>query len=390
MATGSKQSIARRSPQQTRPQWMMRFGVASIVVGVATLGMYLSVASQPSRRLKIAEVVGQTATSTVLIDGKTSASGAEVLSGQDLATQQGVKLSLQEQESLKARLGEQSRLTVESNCLQLTEGQLLLASTSGCLGAAVIDSNNGVYTLERLGSLGEIKVLSGQVMVKIPSNPAIASITLQPKQKITLSLAGEQVGPIRLMLPSEVEQISTGPLFQAFQTPLTQAPTTATNPTPSPAASPKPAPESATKPTVQPAPATPIHPTPPMPEVAAAVDDSEADTPSRATYRRRRVGTANSSSRRRWRPSYPTPYAYRRRTPSHSAPVAPEPVDPAPSHPAPHPDSELDGLPYVEEAPRPPMDLPPVSPAPEVSVPPPVLVEPPMPDMPPMPEKNVD
>jgi hypothetical protein len=376
-------AIGQRIPQPLN-RWTVRFGISGLVLSVAAAVMYFSVASQPTRRFKITEIVGQTDAGSVLVEQKNSTVGSEVVSGQQITTQPTSKVGLQENSVTTARLGKESALSVDGNCLQLNQGNAILSNTQGCLGAVVV-SGDGIYTLERLGSLGEIKVLSGQIKVAIPSNPAIAAIPLQANQKITLSLAGDEVGPIRLMLPTEVDQILKGELFQAFQVPLAkQTQIAGLQPPPVQPVPVKPAP-------VKPAPAKPApHPAPPASHPAPVstsqtndddrisyADDTDSatnDAQSSASYsryfRRKRSQPVSDRPvyRRRWRSSYnyasrrPAP-AYNEPTPNHPAPVE----TPAPVEPSPHP---------VDPAP----ELPP----PFVSVPPPVLVEPPM-EKPPIP-----
>ncbi|NJP09193.1 MAG: hypothetical protein HC866_06640 [Leptolyngbyaceae cyanobacterium RU_5_1] len=199
--------------------WALRLAFASLGLVLATTAVYLAFASQPVRRVKITEIVGKP-DEGVLVDGKQVKTGAEVISGQRLTTQHGAKVELQQVDTIGARLSKNSSLVIEGNCIQLVDGQAVISGTQACIGAIIVNSKDGIYTVERVGYLGEIKVLAGQVDISIPSNPAVESLSLKQNQKITLSLAGDDVGPVRLMLPSEISGLLQGELFQGFRVPL--------------------------------------------------------------------------------------------------------------------------------------------------------------------------
>lgn len=371
--------------------------IRSLVLGcgltLATAAVYLSWAAPPVRRLKIAEVVGQPIDNSVLVNSKPATVGVEVLSGQQIVTLQAARVGLQQADVLLGRLADQSAATVETDCVQLGDGQLVLSSTAGCVGAAIVRSNDAIYVLERLGTSGAVKVLAGQVEISVPSNASIPSLSLTSNQKVTLSLTGDEIGPVRLMLPAEVESLVQGELFQGFQISLQNQTTIAGLPKPIAPPPPKqPLPPPA-KP-IQPAkpPATPvatsnIHPaqaqrgdrtsdsTPSAHTDAPAYNPGRIKPASPPTYNRlsrRRPSEPNYAAytpRRRWSRS---PYAgnsYRRRPPSYAPSYAPqEHVAPATPEIAP-----------TIEVPSPgelPPATSPVMPHPEL--PPPAIVEPPL------------
>ncbi|MBF2027744.1 MAG: hypothetical protein IGS48_13425 [Oscillatoriales cyanobacterium C42_A2020_001] len=373
--------------------WVVWSILAGCGLTLTTTILYFAWASQPLQRLKIAEVVSQTGSSDIFVDSKPAQTGAEVTTGQQILTLENSRVGLRHADGVLARLGNQSSVTLERDCIQLGEGQVVVSATQGCIGAAIVRGQDAVYVLERLGTLGEVKVLSGRVEVSVPSNPAAQSIALTANQKVTLSLTGDEIGPIRLMLPAEVGSILQGELFQGFQLALAQQntiaglPPAAIAPSPSPAPTPAPAkpPQVTQSPPVKaaPQPSAPAHPQP----VAAtsrpaysdystdsytASDDATRSTYNR-TYRRRRVQEPSQDYyvyRRKWRSSY-AGNSYRRRAPVYS------PSYPASDHTVPASD-----LPTVHEAPQPetpaPVELPPVTPPVTEPLPPPVMVEPPL------------
>lgn len=201
--------------------WAICFTVAGVGLGLTMLKMYWSVASQAERRPQVVEVVKQpNLPGEVLVNDQPIQVGTSLTLGQQLTTQAGAKVALQKTDISGVRLGNQSSLTVEKDCLQLGEGSALISGLSACLGAIIVKGANGIYTLERVNYSAEIKVLAGQVEVSVPRNSAAQSITLQDNQKITIGLTGDEVGPVRLMLPSEVQRIVSSTLFQEFRLPL--------------------------------------------------------------------------------------------------------------------------------------------------------------------------
>lgn len=378
--------------------WVVWSILAGCGLTLATTIIYFAWASQPLQRLKIAEVVGAGA-SEVFVDSKPAQTGAEVATGQQILTLENARVGLRQADGVLARLGNQSSVTLERDCLQLGEGQIVVTETHGCIGAAIVRGQDAVYVLERLGTLGEVKVLSGRVEVSVPSNPAAQSIALTANQKVTLSLTGEEIGPVRLMLPAEVDSILQGELFQGFQlalanqTTIAGLPPAAIAPSPSPIPSPAPPPAPTKPPQVTQAPpvikaapqlSAPAHPQPVATTSRPAYSDYSADhrdtwsndsthsTYNRA-YRRRRVqepAYEYYASRRKWRSSY-AGNSYRRRAPAYS------PSYPTSDHAAPESD-----LPTVHEAPQPetpaPVELPPAAPPVAEPLPPPVMVEPPL------------
>ncbi len=284
--------------QRSMP-WAICFTVAGTVLGLTLLKMYWSSASQTVRRPQVVEMIKQPdLPGEVLADNQPIQVGDAVTIGQQLTTQAGAKVALQE-DTAGVRLGNRSSVTLEKGCLQLGDGNAVISGLSGCLGAIIVNGTKGIYTLERVNYSAEIKVLAGQVEVSVPRNPAARSITLQDNQKIIIGLTGDEVGPVRLMLPSEVQRIVHGNLFQGFQIPLPKqseitelrtspivpAPAPSTTIKPAPTA-PSPTPPTDTKPTaIVPA---PIHPsTPPSPSPNAPSPPKAAEpAPQPAPYLR--------------------------------------------------------------------------------------------------------
>ncbi|MDX2232594.1 MAG: hypothetical protein NW220_23390 [Leptolyngbyaceae cyanobacterium bins.349] len=383
-----------------RPQ-LLRMGDSKIVwaIGmscsftlVSTI-VYFSWATAPFGKLKIAEIVGLR-DNQVFVDNQPTKSGVAFSTGQQLLTQN-ARVGLQQGEQIVARVGEQSSATLETDCLQLGEGQLVVASTTGCVGAAIVRSQDGVVVLERLGTLGEVKVLAGQVTIGFPSNPAIGEVKLTTNQKITFSLTGDEAGPIRLMLPAEVSAIISGNLFQDFAQAIANQKTIAGLPPPSPSPGPTVTPIPTAKPvptdkvptdkvpkvptdkvptdkvptdkvpsaTSHPQPVTfRTAPQPPAPSQSARSDPDwgeQSSPPSAASstrnysrpVRRRRYVEPSSDPytyRRKWPRSPAASTYYRRRTPTYAPPS-----DPAPTHPAP-----VGSLPTVPEISPPEMPTP--------------------------------
>lgn len=238
--------------QRSMP-WAICFTIAGIGLGLTMLKMYWSSASQTEGRSQVVEIIQQPdLPREVLVNNQPIQVGDSLVIGQQLTTQAGAKVALQNMDVADIRLGNRSSLTLERGCLQLGDGSAVISGLSGCLGAIIINGTRGIYTLERVNYSAEIKVLAGQVEVSVPRNPAAQSITLQDNQKITIGLTGDEVGPVRLMLPSEVQRILNGPLFQGFQIPLLKqgeitelrTPAIAPSPVPSAILKPSPAPPS--------------------------------------------------------------------------------------------------------------------------------------------------
>ncbi len=402
------------SAMSLRGSWLGNYRTAwSILIGcgisfIGTL-VYWTVSAQPFQQVKIAEVLEPSAQG-VLIDGRPALLGSKVAAGQQVLTLANARISLQESEHVFARLAAQSSVTLEKDCLQLGAGEVVVAGVSGCVGAAIVTSSTGVFVLERFGTSGEVKVLSGEITLAVPSNPAIGTIALKANQKVTLSLTGDDIGPIRLMLPSEVSQLLTGSLFQGFQLAIAKQDTVAGLPSASPSPSPSVIPSPLiSKPPVDklPPPATAAKPVPAaqpqpialqQPDVAFNADDDDDEaisksksvvsTPVPRFIRRRRYvepsyetpSYSGWEARRRWSRSP----AYRRR-PAYSEPSYSEPTDsgsahaeptPAPSRPDPAP--PLPSVPEIQPEQPTPIDLPPSTfPAPD-PLPPPSVVEPPL------------
>jgi hypothetical protein len=377
---------------------MFPLAVTGFGVALATVVMYFAWASQSIRQAKISEIIGPSNADGILVDTATGAVGTKIRLGQQVITQSGARVGLQETATSGVRLGSQSSLTLEKECIQLGDGQLIVSGTQGCVGAILIDGPQGIYTLERIGSLGEIKVLSGEVTISIPGNRSVQPISLKQNQKITIGLTGDEVGPVRLMLPMEIETILKGELFQGFQVALPEQSRIAGLPTSPIPESPSPQPSSSPAPAVRaaaPPPTIPLQPSypdsgavrpvyngPEPEENDASSDDDVPPSPYSQYSRRRRIPDAGydrySYRRKVWR----SPYAggpYRRRSPVYSGPTY---SDPPPAHgPVPNQEKppamaapppaaaspELDPLPVVvEEAPRPipPPNNPATAPAP--------------------------
>lgn len=398
--------------------WSLR-GLAMVTGLVSAIGLvYLPSLSQPTLRAKIVEIAGQPDHTAVIVEGVAAKSGNEIISGQHVTTPGKAKVSFQLTNALRERspqssspttekspqaapptrpnagfrLGQQSSFVLDNECVQLESGRTVVAGMQGCIGTIVIDTNTGIYTLERLGYLTEIKVLSGQVQIEIPSNPGIQSIVLKASQKITIDLTGDEIGPIRRMLPTEVQSIITGELFQGFQVPLPQQDTiaglkpkpTAVVPVTKP---PAPAPTIVAEPV-----ATLAEPVQPQPEVAATTtSDHENEIAAIrdrniAAARRRRFPASNDYAPRRSLPPHAWVSSRRQRPssyepPAYNPPVAEPPAAPVAEPPVPTPSANIP--PTVSEPPAPvtpPIAQPPMEPPTgggEPSGPPPAPIEPP-------------
>lgn len=257
---------ARYWVSQRSVPWIVCFTIAGVGLGLMLLKLYQSAAARPEQRPQVVEIVQQPGLpADVLVNNQPTSVGTSLSIGQQLTTQSGAKVALQTLDVAGARLGSRSSLTVEKECLQLGDGSMVISGLSGCLGAMIVKGTKGIYTLERVNYSAEIKVLAGEIEVFVPRNPAAQSITLRDNQKITIGLTGDEVGPIRLMLPSEVQRIVTGNLFQGFQIPLPKqseitelrVPAIAPSPNPSPAIKP---PAIAPSPTPSPTPSATIKP----------------------------------------------------------------------------------------------------------------------------------
>lgn len=247
--------------------WAICFPIAGVGLTLTILTTDWSSTSQEKRQLRVVEIVQQPNLSdTVFVNQQPIQVGTSLTRGQQLTTQAGAKVALQKTDAEGARLGSGSSLTLEKDCLQLSNGSVVMAGLSGCLGAIIVNGTKGIYTLERINYSAEIKVLAGQVEVAVPRNPMAQSIPLQQDQKITIGLTGDEVGPVRLMLPSETQRIANGPLFQGFQIPLpkqaeiAELRTPPIAPTPAPSISSEPPPISPA-----PTPSASVQPTTPAP-----------------------------------------------------------------------------------------------------------------------------
>ncbi len=367
--------------------WSILLGCGVTVV--STL-VYFAWGTAP-RTVRISEIIGGTG-NRVLVDQTPIQVGAIVSPGQQIVTLPEARVGLQQAQQGVVRLGGQSAAILESDCIQLGDGQMVVSSTAGCLGAAVVTSPTGIFVLERVGTLGEVKVLAGEVTLTIPSNPTLGTITLETNQKLTLSLTGDEIGPVRLMLPAEVNRLVTGDLFQGFQQAIANQSAIAGFP---PLAPPPPRkPLVITQPPADKVPAAAPSTPAPEPRPAATMNlptsrieangQDEADEapplksvsnyPPRSLRRRRYTAPADEvyPTRRKWSRS-PASSTYSRRRPVYSPPAA---------APSPHPAPAID-LPPVPELTVPelpnPMELPPATlPAPSDRLPEPVLVEPPL------------
>jgi hypothetical protein len=349
-------------------KWAFRLSFVGVGLGLAIAVMYLSYAAPPLRQVKISEVLtvsneaNEANEATARVDDQKVEKGISITSGQQLITPQSARVGIKEATGA-ARLGANSSLILRNDCFQLGAGKAVIAGSQGCVGAIVISSANGIYTIERSGYLAEVKVLAGQVTLSIPSNPAVGAVVLQPNQKVTVNWTGDEIGPVRLMLPQEVNAIAMGELFQGFQVALpNQTKIAALQPPIAIAPTPKPAPS------VKPTPA-PIAPQPPaakeahtnpefIPASARAVDDSThddstyenndaaSDNASESRYVprvRRRMPSKGFNGRYSSRHRSRSPYAsnsYRRRTPSYSAPVYSDSSDEASAVPSAPPEME--------------------------------------------------
>ncbi|MEX0272493.1 hypothetical protein AB3R30_25605 [Leptolyngbyaceae cyanobacterium UHCC 1019] len=353
-------------------KWVFRLSFVGVGLGLAIAVMYLSYAAPPLRQVKISEVLTVSNETGARVDDQTVETGNFITSGQQLITPQSARVGIQEATGA-ARLGANSSLILRNDCFQLGAGKAVIAGAQGCIGAIVVSSTNGIYTVERLGYLAEVKVLAGQVDLSIPSNPAVGAVSLQPNQKVTVNWTGDEIGPVRLMLPQEVSEIAMGELFQGFQVALPnqtkiaalQPPIiVAPIPKPTPSVKPTPAP-AAPQPPVAQQPPTDSQLTPASARADYSINDDDAKSDHASSdyasvvpryVRRRAPSNFNErySSRRRVRSPYASS-SYRRRAPSYSAPTYGDSSDQAPSSSAPprveqpHPVMETVPPPVVEE-----------------------------------------
>jgi hypothetical protein len=366
-------------------KWVFHLSWVGIGLGLAIAFMYLSYAAPPLRQVKISEVITLPNATGARVDDQKVEKGNSITSGQQLITPQSTRVGIQEATGA-ARLGANSSLILRNDCFQLGAGKAVIAGSQGCIGAIVISSANGIYTVERLGYLAEVKVLAGQVDLSIPSNPAVGAVSLQPNQKVTVNWTGDEMGPVRLMLPQEVSAIANGELFQGFQVALPNQnkiaalqPPVAIAPISQPKPSVKPPPPIAAK---QPPTDSQITPTAARAAHYSTPDDEAGSTdPSNPPrYVRRRASADFSGERYASRRRVRSPYAsnsYRRRAPSYSAPSYGDSGDEAPSAPSAPPVMEQTHP--VER---------PVSP-PTVETPLPEVIEQPVAPLPVVPEGSV-
>ncbi len=370
-------------------KWVFRLSLVGIGLGLAIAFTYLSYAAPPLRQVKISEVVTLPNAAGAQVEDQKVEKGNSITSGQQLITPQSSRVGIQAATGA-ARLGASSSLILRNDCFQLGAGKAVIAGSQACIGAIAVSSANGIYTVERLGYLAEVKVLSGQVDLSIPSNPAVGAVSLQPNQKVTVNWTGDEIGPVRLMLPQEVSAIATGELFQGFQVALPNQNKIAALQPPVPILPPKPT--TPVKPTpapvMQPPPAAQQPPTDAQFTPASArasdysdysTDDSDdaepADSSDYSRYVRRRP-PADSNQRYTYRRRVRSPYAsssYRRRAPAYSTPSYSGSGDEAPSAPTPsprveqpHPAQERPAPPAMVEAPLPMVIEQPVTPLPIV------------------------
>lgn len=320
-------------------KWVLRLCLVGIGLGLAISFMYVSHASSPLRQVKISEVINLPNAVGAIVDTQKVEKGGSISSGQQLITPQSTRIGIQEATGA-ARLGSNSSLILRNDCFQLGGGKAIIASSQACIGAIVVSSSNGIYTVERLGYLAEVKVLAGQVDLSIPSNPVVGAVSLQPNQKVTVNWTGDEIGPVRLMLPQEVTAIANGELFQGFQIALPNQnkiaflqPSVAIREKISAGITPSSKPITSMK----------SQPPTPAKQPLADLDDSQitrastkttdystndddsgvANSSNASRYERRRAVTnftdERYSSRRRWRSPYAS-NSYRRRAPSYSAP----------------------------------------------------------------------
>ena len=370
-------------------KWVFRLSLVGIGLGLAIAFMYLSYAAPPLRQVKISEVVTLPNAAGAQVDDQKVEKGNSITSGQQLITPQSSRVGIQEATGA-ARLGANSSLILRNDCFQLGAGKAVIAGSQTCIGAIVVSSANGIYTVERLGYLAEVKVLAGQVDLSIPSNPAVGAVSLQPNQKVTVNWTGDEIGPVRLMLPPEVSAIAIGELFQGFQVALPNQNKIAALQPPVAILPPKPTtPVKPTAPVMQPPPAaqppTDAQFTPASARVTDysdhSTDDSstdgsdDAESSDYSRYVRRRP-PAESDQRYGYRRRVRSPYAsnaYRRRAPAYAAPAYSDSGDEAPSAPSappraeqPHPVQERPAPPAMVEAPLPMVIEQPVTPLPIV------------------------
>ncbi|MCY7391010.1 MAG: hypothetical protein LH647_05750 [Leptolyngbyaceae cyanobacterium CAN_BIN12] len=320
-------------------KWVLRLCLVGIGLGLAIAFMYVSHASSPLRQVKISEVINLPNAVGATVDTQKVEKGGSISAGQQLITPQSTRIGIQEATGA-ARLGSNSSLILRKDCFQLGGGKAIIASSQACIGAIVVSSTNGIYTVERLGYLAEVKVLAGQVDLSIPSNPVVGAVSLQPNQKVTVNRTGDEIGPVRLMLPQEVTAIGNGELVQGFQIALPNQNKIAflqpfvairekipagITPSSKPITSMKSQPPIAAKQPLDNLDDSQItRASTKANDYSTNDDDSGVTNSSNASrYGRRRAITnftdERYSSRRRWR----SPYAsnpYRRRAPSYSAP----------------------------------------------------------------------
>lgn len=115
------------------------------------------------------------------------------------------------------RLGQNSALTVGSQCVQLRGGRTIVSGTRGCVGSVTAVTRGTVYVME-MDEKGQaqIKLLEGEIELTNEQNPNIEPVLLSPGEKIDIAANGI-LGTILELSQAEVEDILNGNLFEGFQ-----------------------------------------------------------------------------------------------------------------------------------------------------------------------------
>ncbi|HAX89943.1 MAG TPA: hypothetical protein DCY91_27815 [Cyanobacteria bacterium UBA11370] len=115
------------------------------------------------------------------------------------------------------RLGQNSALTVGSQCVQLRGGRTIVSGTRGCVGSVTAVTRGTVYVMEMdENGQAQIKLLEGEIELSNQQNPDIEPVLLSPGEKIDISSNGI-LGTILELSQAEVEDILNGNLFEGFE-----------------------------------------------------------------------------------------------------------------------------------------------------------------------------
>lgn len=118
------------------------------------------------------------------------------------------------------RLGQNSALTVGSQCVQLRGGTVVVSGTRGCLGSITAVTRGTVYLIEmHKDGHSDIALLEGEIELTKEDRQNLEPVVLNPGEKIEINAEGI-LGTVEQLSQSEVEDILKGSLFNGFQVEL--------------------------------------------------------------------------------------------------------------------------------------------------------------------------